>query len=194
MQKRVILITGTPAVGKTTLATQLAKKLNAAYINLTELAKTEHLIKAEDKQRDTLIIDEPKMRKKLTDLINAAETDIVIDGHYAAAVTPKKLATHIFILRRNPVELREFMQKRGYTPAKTAENLQAEILDVILVETLQKHPKEHVCELDLTGKTAQENLVAVTAVLEGKRKCTVGTIDWLSTLEAEGKLDEYLKP
>jgi adenylate kinase len=194
MPKRVILITGTPAVGKTTLATQLARTLNAAYINLTDLAKTEHLIKAEDTQRDTLIIDEPKMRKKLTALIATTEIDIVIDGHYAAAVTPKRLATHVFVLRRNPIQLRELMQKRGYTPAKTEENLQAEILDVILVETLRMHPKEHICELDVTEKTIGETLVAVTAVLEGKRKCSVGIVDWLSTLEAEGKLDEYLKP
>jgi adenylate kinase len=194
MEKRVILITGTPAVGKTTLATELARTFNAAYINLTELAKKENLIKAEDTQRDTLIIDEPKMRRKLTQIIKTAETDIVIDGHYAAAVTPKKLATHVFVLRRHPAELREFMQKRGYTPAKTDENLQAEILDVILVETLRMHPKEHVCELDITGKTLQENLAAVIAILEGKRKCSEGIVDCLSTLEAEGKLDEYLKP
>jgi broad-specificity NMP kinase len=36
--KRVILITGTPCVGKTTTAKQLAAN-NAEYINLTDFAK-----------------------------------------------------------------------------------------------------------------------------------------------------------
>ena len=49
--KRVILITGTPAVGKTTLATKLADKLNAQYVNLTELAEKENLTLQEDKAK-----------------------------------------------------------------------------------------------------------------------------------------------
>ena len=41
--KQVILITGTPAVGKTTTAKALAVKLDAEYINLTDYAKTNNL-------------------------------------------------------------------------------------------------------------------------------------------------------
>src|SRR5512135_116133 len=89
MNKRVILITGTPAVGKTTIAKKLAEKTNATYINLTELAEKENLIKSEDKTRNTKIIDETKMRRKLKTIIDKTQNDIVIDGHYAAAVTPK---------------------------------------------------------------------------------------------------------
>ncbi len=44
MNKRVILITGTPCTGKTTTAKALAAKLNAAYINLTDYAKANNLI------------------------------------------------------------------------------------------------------------------------------------------------------
>ncbi len=51
--KRVILITGTPCVGKTTTAKQLAAKLGAEYINLTDFAKANNLTLGEDKERDT---------------------------------------------------------------------------------------------------------------------------------------------
>ncbi len=54
--KRVILITGTPCVGKTTTAKQLAAKLDAEYINLTDYAKTNDLTLGEDKERQTTII------------------------------------------------------------------------------------------------------------------------------------------
>ena len=65
MNKRVILITGTPCTGKTTTAKALASKLGAEYINLTDLAKTYNLTLGEDKERNTLIIDEEKMQQKL---------------------------------------------------------------------------------------------------------------------------------
>jgi adenylate kinase len=194
MNKRVILITGTPCVGKTTLANKLAEQLKAQYINLTDLAKKENLVVGEDKERHTTIIDETKMRRKLRVIIQKAETDVIVDGHYAAAVTPKALVTNVFVLRRSPVELREFMRKRGYTESKQEENLSAEILDVCLVEALRKQDKVNVCELDVTGKPLENTLGEVLAVLEGKKKCYTGCVDWLGMLEREGKTDEYLKP
>ncbi len=194
MNKRVILITGTPCVGKTTLAQKLTTALNAQYLNLTDLAEKEKLTQGKDKERDTTIIDEAKMRRKLQQIINSTDSaDIIIDGHYAAAVTPKTATTHLFVLRRNPIELRELMQKRGFSQHKQDENLSAEILDVCLVEALRSHPKEKVCELDVTGKTAEDTLKEVLSVLEGKTKCNVGCVDWLGMLEREGKVAEFLK-
>ncbi len=194
MGKRIILVTGTPAVGKTSLAKKLAEKLKAEYTNLTELAKREQLILSEDKARNTAVVDETKMRRKLRSIIRKAAKDVVVDGHYAAAVTPKALTTHIFVLRRHPVELREFMKQRGYSEAKQKENLEAEILDVCLVEALQKQEKQRVCELNVSRKTVEEVLGDVVDVLEGKKQCSVGCVDWMSTLEREGTLSEYLKP
>jgi adenylate kinase len=193
MNKRVILVTGTPCVGKTTLARQLAKTLNALYVNLTELAEKEHLTIAEDKERQTKIVNEEKMRRKLRAIIDKAESDIIIDGHYAAAVTPKSHVTHVFVLRRNPMELRAFMEKNGFQGFKLWENLASEILDVCLVEAVRKQGKSKVCELDVTSKTVDAVAGEVMAVLDCRKKCRVGGVDWLGMLEAQGVLDEYLR-
>ena len=48
MSRRVILVTGTPCVGKSSVARLLASKLDALYVNLTELAVRENLISGKD--------------------------------------------------------------------------------------------------------------------------------------------------
>jgi adenylate kinase len=193
MNKHVILITGTPAVGKTTTAKQLATKLDAQYINLTDYAKTYELTLGEDKERKTIIIDEEKMCIKLAETINSScKANIIVDGHYASAVTPTTLVTKVFVLRRNPKELKVFMERCGFEGIKLWENLSAEILDVCLVEALQSQSGK-VCELDITGNTVEEVVNEILDVLEKGKKCVSGIVDWLSMLEREGLTDQYLK-
>jgi adenylate kinase len=194
MNKRVILITGTPCVGKTTVAQQLTAELDALCINLTEFAEKHRLTLGEDKKRRTTIIDEEKMRTKISETIDKTEKrNIIIDGHYAPAVVPKRYATRIFVLRRNPIELRRFMEKSGFSGAKLWENLASEILDVCLVEALREHEKEKVCELDITGKTVENVTREIIAILDERKKCFVGCVDWLGMLEKKSIIDEYLK-
>lgn len=193
MSKRVILITGTPCTGKTTTAKQLSARLNSDYINLTDYAKTHALTLGEDKERKTIIIDEKKMRRKLAKTISGSDkTTLVIDGHYASAVTPRNLVSKVFVLRRNPKELKKFMEKCGFEGVKLWENLSAEILDVCLFEALQRH-KGKVCELDVTGKAVEEIVNEILEILEKGKKCYFGFVDWLGMLEREGLTDEYLK-
>jgi len=192
--KQVILITGIPCTGKTTTAKNLTQKLNALYINLTDFANTHSLTTSEDKQRKTQIIDEEKMRKKLTETINTTENPtIIIDGHYAAAVTPKRYVTRIFVLRRNPIELRKLMEKNGYQNTKLWENLAAEILDVSLTEALQEQEEDKVCELDTTGKTPEAVATEILNIINKNKKCPIGKIDWLGMLETQGLTNQYLK-
>ena len=193
MDRLVILITGTPCVGKTTVAKVLAERLKALYINLTDFAKKHNLVLDEDKTRKTTIIDENKMKQKLIEITDLERSTIIIDGHYAAAVAPKDKVTHVFILRRNPIELREFMLECRFKDQKLWENLASEILDVCLVEALAEQQKEKVCELDITGKKIEEVITDIMAVLANQKKCHVGDIDWLGMLEQEHKIDEYLK-
>ena len=72
------------------------------------------------------------------------------------------------------------------------ENLQAEIIDVALCEAVDVHSGK-VCELDTTGNSAEEVVTEIIDVLEKRKTCFVGVVDWLGMLEREGKIDEYLK-
>jgi adenylate kinase len=187
-------VTGTPCVGKTAVARLLTSKLDTLYVNLTELAMHENLISGKDEERDSIIVDEIRMRRKIREIVEHCDREhIVIDGHYAVSVVPKKLVTQTFVLRRDPVELRKLMEQRGFSGHKLWENLASEILDVCLVDALNVHGERKVCELDVTGKSVEEVVSEILDVLAGRKKCRVGVVDWLGKLESEGLLGELLK-
>jgi adenylate kinase len=99
----------------------------------------------------------------------------------------------VFVLRRNPVDLRKLMEQRNFTGPKLWENLASEILDVCLVDALNIHGEGKVCELDISDKSPEEIANEIAAILEDDKKCRVGIVDWIGKLESEGLLDEYLR-
>lgn len=194
MPKQTILITGTPCVGKTTVAKMLAAKLDGLYVNLTDLAISENLILGRDKKRNSTIVSLRKMKDRIRQIImESRKNSIVIDGHYAANVVPRRLASHIIVLRRNPVELRGLMEQSGFSNSKLWENLTAEILDVCLVDALTVYGGGKVCEIDASGKNPRDVVKNVMDILKCRSNCYVGTVDWIGKLESQGLLSEYLK-
>jgi len=194
MVKQVILISGTPCVGKTSVAHYLTPKLDALYVNLTDLATHENLTLGKDKERNTTIVDEVKMKRRINQIVTKSDKqNVIIDGHYAVNVVPPKLVTRVFILRRDPVELRKFMTNSGYSDRKLNENLASEILDVCLIDALNAVGATKVCELNITGKTVEETSEEILSLIDNPSKCVVGIVDWLGKLESEGLLDKYLK-
>lgn len=194
MVKHVTLITGTPCVGKTSVARLLSAKLQALYVNLTDLALRENLIQGKDKERNSIIVDEDQMKKRLKELITKSDKeDAVIDGHYAVNVVPANLVSLVFVLRRDPVELRKLMEQSGFSEKKLHENLASEILDVCLVDALNVIGQRKICEVNATGKSVEDIVQEILLLTRKPGSCQVGIVDWLGKLEAEGVLDDYLK-
>jgi adenylate kinase len=191
--RKVILVTGTPGVGKTTVSHNLASKLDAVYIGITELVKKKKLITSVDEDRRTLIADTEKVSKQLQETLAKTEGSIIIEGHYAVDVVPKKDVNTVFVLRRDPRELKSALEKRGYEEKKLWENLAAEILDVCLWDALSACGSEKVCEIDVSGKTVEAVVEEMILVLEKRKDCRFGIVDWLGKLEDEGQLGEFLR-
>jgi len=191
--KRVILVTGTPGVGKTVVARMLASRLGANYVNLGELVERENLILGVDEERGTPIADTGKVSKRLKKIIEASDRDVIVDGHYATDVVPAEKVHLVFVLRKDPDELKELMERREFGERKLWENLAAEILDVCLWDAAKACGSDKVCEVDASGKSASEVVGEIVSVLEGKRACRVGTVDWLGKLEKEGRLSEFFR-
>jgi len=184
---------GTPGVGKTAVSHLLASRLNAAHIDLTKLVKREKLNSGVDKARGTLIADTEKVSERVQEITRGREGDVIIDGHYAVDVLPAKDVHVVFVLRRDPEELKGVLEKRGFRERKLWENLAAEILDVCLWDAVRACGSEKVCEINVSGKELEEVVEEIVSVLEGKRKRGVGIVDWLGKLEREGRLQDFLK-
>ena len=194
MSRRIILVTGTPGVGKTTVSRLLASELNAVYVSLAELVERERLISSVDKTRGTLIADTDRVSMRIQEIIGSSECDVVVDGHYAVDVVQAKDVYIVFVLRRDPTELKDVMENRGFRERKLWENLAAEILDVCLWDAVSACGSDKVCEIDVSGKKTEEVIKNIILTLEGRKKCRVGIVDWLGKLEGEGRLHEFLRP
>ena len=180
-------------MGKTTIAHKLASKLDANYLGITEIVKEHQLFTSFDEERQTLVADTEKVKKHLRRILTDTTGTVVIDGHYAVDVVPMKHVNLVFVLRRDPCQLKTALEERGYDFNKVWENLTAEILDVCLSDALSLYGPEKVCEIDVSNKTVETIVEEIIQVIENRKDITHGTVDWLKKLENDGQLDEFLK-
>ncbi len=192
MIKRVLVIVGTPGVGKSSVSSLLASRLKGTHVSLGELVKEEGLSCGFDKKRETLIADNEKVSKRVKEIIKQSEGYVIVDGHFAMDIVTVEEVFFAFVLRRNPDELWKTLKKRGFKESKVAENVAAEVLDVCLFNAVRAYGEKKVCEVDVSGKTVEEVVDEIICVINGRKRCRVGIIDWLMKLELEGRLDEFL--
>ena len=176
----LIAITGTPGTGKSILCDYLEKK-GYTILRLNEIALKNKFISGFDKKRNCYIIDVDKLSKYIKDKYKDYKGIIFLDGHLSHLL---ENLDKIIILRTNPVELKKRLTLKGWNFEKIRENLEAEILDIITVETLEKYPVARVYEIDTTDKKPQEIANIVHNIIYGKFKNNkgyrVGKINWLN--------------
>lgn len=175
----LIYIGGTPGVGKTTVAKEVARKLGIRYVNVAELAVSEGLVAGYDAERKSYIIDEDAVKRRLREL--AFEGDAVVDTHVATAV-PSELVDVAVVLRLDPRELKSRLEARGYPPTKVMENVQAEILDSCLIEAVEEFGVEKTFEIDATGKNIEQVVEEILRVVKERKGPKPGSVNWLEKL------------
>jgi adenylate kinase len=163
-----VAITGTPGTGKSTLS-ELLRKEGHRVIELTAFIKDRSLLGRYDEGRDTHEVDV----EALEGAIGVLEGDVILEGHLSHLLE----VDLIIVLRCAPKVLTERLSGRGYSDAKIRENVEAEALDVILVESLEGGGE--VVEIDTTHMSPPAMLRAVKEILAGEReKYAYGNVDW----------------
>lgn len=184
-----ILVGGSPGTGKTAVAKILASRLSVEVISLGELADESGCITAEDKARNTGIINEDCLVEALLDLTDNRSRRMVIEGHYIDLV-PSSSVQWIFILRTHPEILRNRLVKRNYSREKVIENVEAEVIGVCQMDAIESFGESRVFEIDTSELSAPQTVEKIEALMKNKSAPT--RIDWMSMLEDEGRLDEFL--
>ncbi len=178
----IIGITGTPGTGKTS-ACALIKDV----LDLNELVKKEGLHLGVDRTRGSLIADMDSVYDRIQEIAQGRKGDLVVEGHLSHHVCDVAI-----VLRLLPDELERRLQERGYREAKILENVEAEVVDVILVEAVEWC--DWVYEIDTTGKTVEEVADTINEILGAiGRGITVrgyepGSVDWLGLAETSSDI------
>jgi len=193
-----IVIAGTPGVGKTTVSEFLARRLNAVHVDLSKLAIERNLILYYDEERESYVIDEPRLVKEVARIISLYER-VIIDTHYPE-ILPKDLVDIVIVLRLRPDELEKRLTAKKWPLRKVRENVLAEILSVVAINALEKFGELKVYELNVTGLTIEEVAERIIDLLRYPTKYEPGIkIDWLLLLSPEevtkySSLSEGLEP
>lgn len=159
----IIALTGTPGTGKSSVCRLLSKKYRV--IDLNALVIREKLHCGVDSERDTLIADTDALEKRIWALVGTEASDVILEGHLSHHLS---IPDVIIVLRASPSELELRLRSRGYNESKIRENVEAEMLDVILVESVDS--SEKVYEIDTTGMPVNDVAGKVDEIIQAVKK------------------------
>jgi len=161
-----IAVTGTPGVGKTSACAKI-KRMHVYHVN--DLVEMFGLANGYDHKRKTKEVDVKKLARKIEKLTD----DMILEGHFSHMLDPDIA----IVLRCSPAVLEQRLKKKGWPEKKIRENVEAEAVDVVLIEALENVPE--VFEIDTTEMTDSQVARAVERIISGERqKYRVGNVDW----------------
>jgi adenylate kinase len=175
-----IAVTGTPGTGKTTATDLLGEdptdECEASVIHLNDVIREESLYTDTDTERDSLITDFDSVADWLDENDNEGVT--IVESHLAHHFD----AERVVVLRCHPEKLEERLRERGESDAKVSENAEAEALDVILTEAVDRHGEESVYEIDTTDNGPAAVAREIESVIAGEREPSAGEVNFVGYL------------
>lgn len=134
----------------------------------------------DDPGRDTLVVDMDALSQAIMEVVEKSGGTLILDGHYSHELLDTNMVSHVFVLRKAPWKLIEVLQNRLYSYEKVWENLEAEIMGVIMQETIEQYPLEKLHELDTTDEEPEETVKEILQVINGEKTLSVEPIDWVA--------------
>ena len=172
----LIAITGTPGVGKSTVSKILAHRFRV--VDIHSYAEEHGLFEEYDEEAGSYDVDVEKLNDSILSE-RFPEEHVFLDGHLSHFVD----CDIIIVLRCDPRILSERLKARGYDEKKVLENVQAEVLDVILGESMESGAK--VYEIDCSEMTPTEiaDKIEHIVILGEVNDALPGNVDWSGEME-----------
>lgn len=164
----LVAVTGTPGTGKTSACDVLARQ-GYAVVDLDEVARRDGYVVGRDEARGSDEIDIGALRTNLRVPAKIA----FLRSHYSHLMDVNLTV----VLRCRPSVLRKRLEGRGWAPAKVRENVEAEAIDVITQEAVERLPL--VFEVDTSTSTPEQTADAILGILQGRTLGhEPGSVDW----------------
>lgn len=189
-----IILSGTPGVGKHTIATTLSSLFDkVTIVDINKIILSEDLLIPS--QRGNHDVDIQKSLDFLTLLLSKKEyQDSIIVGHLAPYVIDPLLVDLAVILRRSPYELRKIYEDRAYSQTKISDNIVAEILGIISYDALKNFEFSKLSELEIaTSVLPSLSAQKIVNMYMDKKQRSFGNIDWLPIVQNDPDMLKFLK-
>ena len=171
---RVVCVTGTPGVGKTTACALVKEKLGQEdyeFLNIGDLIKEQKLYTEWDDEMNCSIFDDKlvgnELKRIVADLGKKSKKGVLIDFHSVGFMS-KKLVDHVLVVRADTDKLWSRLEARGYKEAKIKENVEAEIFMESMNDAVDRFGNELVSEISNNTEEDRDRVVdKIVSLLTG---------------------------
>ncbi len=162
----LIAITGTPGVGKTSMLAQpLLQGYGYEIVSVEDLATRHWAITGKDLKE----VDVDKLASKM----ERSERMVMLDGHLSHYLKPDIC----IVLRCHPEVLEKRLRQRDYDEQKIRDNVEAEAIDLVLIEAMELNEK--VYEIDNTDTPPEKTARMILEIISGRTEgYEPGQVDW----------------
>ncbi|MDD5317828.1 MAG: adenylate kinase family protein [Candidatus ainarchaeum sp.] len=172
-----VVVTGVPGTGKTSISRKLSARLGCRLVEVNKVLEKKRLWRGKDASGAKIALMGP-LGKALGEEMLRHES-VIVEGHLACEFPLP--ADRVVVLRTDPAVLGARLGRRKYPPAKTRENVFAELLDYCTIRSEQNYGKRKVAEMDTTKSSPESAAREIVAILKGKRKPK--EVSWAKKLE-----------
>lgn len=164
----LVAITGTPGTGKSSVSRELARR-GFTVVDAARLAFEKGFAVRPKRTGAPAIVDIARLRK-----VQLPKGDLVFISSHFSHLLKSDIA---IVLRCSPSILKARLEGRKWRKEKVMENVEAEAIDLITVEAIQRCKK--VFEVDTTSIDAKEASRQILEIVKGSVKGhEPGHIDW----------------
>ena len=178
----MLVLTGTPGVGKHTVSEELAKTLDYEIVDVNKEAINAGI----PKRDDSVDVDVEQMQELLKGMLT--EKSLIV-GHLAVYVISKTRVSKAIVLRKNPYDLIQIYEKRNYTDEKKNDNLGSEVLGTITYDSIKKFGNDKTFQVNTTSLTTEQTVKKIVGIVCDNSDGD--TVDWLTEISKKNDFKKF---